>query len=161
MYVMPEKEKVALKRINGFDSFRAVEFMKYMGKKELVCQVCGFLKFGIFVIPNETRWECDNCHSCCTSSHSPNFLPPELPKDKEGNCTNCVDGKCIIQDTKTPACKIYPFTFVRDSKSHPDSMVIIDPRCRGFGKGKVVTDDIYSKLQSILLVYGQVNEAFE
>jgi len=161
MYVMPEKEKVALKRINSLDSWRAVEFMKYMGKKELVCQVCGFLKSCVFVIPNETRWQCQACGKCCTPANGPTWLPADIPKKEDGSCSHCVDGKCNIENNKPPVCKRWPFNYLMDSKAHPEPIIIISTLCTGFGKGKIITDDIYSKLQSILVVYGQVKEAFE
>lgn len=148
------------------------------------CTICKSWWYAVLVIPNETRWECQKCGKCCTGMKGPDgkkrldildnyveeevidgkvtFTPHKLPKDEEGNCLHRdkETNKCKIQDHKPQFCKIWPFHAIRNDVG--DTVYLgITTLCEGYGKGKVITDEIYDKIVEGMKTYRQISDAFE
>jgi Fe-S-cluster containining protein len=160
---MDEAEKAKLREINGKD-FRAAEIARYYGKKFVDCVHCQLMKYGVFVIPGETRWECQRCGRCCTGMEGKLKLNiPGLVFDKDGVCEKFdkVSGLCLNHDNKPWQCKIWPFYGTYDSETHPEVLVVVSSLCTGLGKGEVITDEVYNRLVEYLRNPKQIQKAFE
>lgn len=160
MWKVPEDEKAVLRRINS-ETFRAVEFAKYLGKTDYSCTACQALRHGIFVIPGETTWSCLQCKFCCRNTRTI-LLPEGYPKKPNGECAWLDETLgCSCQGKKPAICMTFPFGTIKDSESHTHPLLLIDKRCLGVNHGEVITDEIYNDLVIMALAQCQVQDAFE
>ncbi len=161
--MMDDAEKAKLREINS-KGYRVCEIAKLYGREFIDCTHCQMMKYGVFVIPGETRWECQKCGKCCTGMDGKlKVNVPGVTYDADGVCTKFdkASNNCRDQDGKPWQCKIWPFHGTFDSDTHPEVLVVISKLCSGLGKGEVITDEIYNKLIEMLRNPNQVQKAFE
>jgi Fe-S-cluster containining protein len=96
------------------------------------------------VIPGEDTWDCQACGICCTKEGGVPH-PAETKWTEDGRCINLrKDNKCGIDKGKPAYCRLYPFRVVNFEKG--PSLLFVDIRCRGRGRGRVIDEKRYEEL---------------
>lgn len=80
----------------------------------------------LFVIPNETSYECTRCAECCKLYSIGNTIT------KGCVCPDLKDKSCSRYSTRYTGCKTYPFHIITLNTL---DVLMIHSRCKGLGKG--------------------------
>jgi PAS domain S-box-containing protein len=92
--------------------------------------ILGILTKSHFVIPGETRFECQRCGECCRYARKVAQLTYEP-------CLFLTaDNSCAKHDNRYLVCKWFPFWIYSSSRTGP--LLTIKPYCTGFGKGPII-----------------------
>lgn len=160
---LTKDEKKVFRKINSLH-FSYGGYMEFMKRDVPLCVVCKKFMYARFVVPDETRWECQKCGACCTGLGGKIDVKtvPGLEFTEDGACTRFdkATGTCLIQDTKPAGCLMWPFHGAQDTNMGPQIYLVVNSACPGFGKGPIITDEIYEKLLGCIKTGKQVQDAF-
>jgi Fe-S-cluster containining protein len=98
-----------------------------------------------FVIPNQSRYTCIQCGTCCRALSSQ--IDGERLSDRD--CPRLVENTCSRYNDRFTACRAYPFHII---EYNGQDILLIDKHCLGVqnGNGYMITIDKYRKILKTL-----------